>query len=157
MHWNGNVKLTIFIPNNCAVSGHLYLRSKSFIFCWIKQISFTYFENSTMHILIVTFNMWTFNHAMMTSSNGNLFRVIGPLCGEFTGHCWIPLTKPVTRSFYVFFHLCLNQWLSKQQRDWWFETPSCSLWSHCNARLTLPIFDCWWVVLETIIFFWGQK
>ena len=30
---------------------------------------------------------------MMTSSNGNIFRVTGPLCGEFTGHRWIPLTK----------------------------------------------------------------
>ena len=31
--------------------------------------------------------------AMMTSSNGNIFRVTGPLSGEFTGHRWIPLTK----------------------------------------------------------------
>ena len=30
---------------------------------------------------------------MMTSSNGNIFRVTGPLCGEFTGHRWIPRTK----------------------------------------------------------------
>ena len=30
---------------------------------------------------------------MMTSSNGNIFRVTGPLCGEFTGHRWIPSTK----------------------------------------------------------------
>ena len=30
---------------------------------------------------------------MMTSSNGNIFRVTGPLCGEFTGHRWIPLTQ----------------------------------------------------------------
>ena len=30
---------------------------------------------------------------MMTSSNGNLFRVTGPLCGELTGHRWIPHTK----------------------------------------------------------------
>ena len=34
----------------------------------------------------------------MTSSNGNIFCVTGPLCGEFTGHRWIPLTKPVTRA-----------------------------------------------------------
>ena len=32
-------------------------------------------------------------HAMMMSSNGNIFRVTGPLCGEFTCHRWIPLTK----------------------------------------------------------------
>ena len=27
------------------------------------------------------------------SSNGNIFRVTGPLCVEFTGQQWIPLTK----------------------------------------------------------------
>ena len=37
---------------------------------------------------------------MMTSSNGNIFRVTGPLCGDFTGHRgdfighrWIPLKE----------------------------------------------------------------
>ena len=30
---------------------------------------------------------------MMTSSNGNIFRVTGPLCGDFSGRQWIPLTK----------------------------------------------------------------
>ena len=30
---------------------------------------------------------------MMTATNGNIFRVTGPLCGEFTGHLWIPLTE----------------------------------------------------------------
>ena len=30
---------------------------------------------------------------MMTSSNGNIFRVTGHLCGEFTGSRWIPRTK----------------------------------------------------------------
>ena len=30
---------------------------------------------------------------MMTSSNGNIFRVTDPLCKEFTGHRWIPHTK----------------------------------------------------------------
>ena len=29
----------------------------------------------------------------MTSSNGNIFRVTGHFCGEFTGHRWIPCTK----------------------------------------------------------------
>ena len=28
----------------------------------------------------------------MMSWNGNIFRVTDPLCGEFTGHWWIPLT-----------------------------------------------------------------
>ena len=47
--------------------------------------------------------------AMMTSSNGNIFRVTGPLCGEFTGH---PTQRPVTRIFDVFFDLWLNKRLS---------------------------------------------
>ena len=71
--------------------------------------------------------------SMMTSSNGNIFRVTGPLCGEFTGPGEFPTQRPVTRSFYVFFDLRLNIRLSKQPWGWWFETPSRSLWRHCNA------------------------
>ena len=64
---------------------------------------------------------------MMTSSNGNIFRVTGQLCGEFTGE--FPAQKPVTRSF----DLHPNKRLSKQSWGWWFETPSCPLWCPCNA------------------------
>ena len=42
--------------------------------------------------------------------------------GEF------PAQRPVTRSFDVFFDMCLNKWLDKQSWGWWCETPSCSLW-----------------------------
>ena len=68
----------------------------------------------------------------MTSSNGNIFRVTGPLCGEFTGPGEFPAQRPVTRSFDVFFDLCLNKRLSKQPWGWWFETPAWSLWRHRN-------------------------
>ena len=71
---------------------------------------------------------------MMTSSNRNIFRVTGPLCGEFTGPGEFPTQRPVTRSFDVFFDLRLNKRLSKQLWGWWFETPSWSLWRHCNAE-----------------------
>ena len=40
--------------------------------------------------------------------------------------------RPVTRSFDIFFDLCLNKRLSKQSQGWWFETQSRSLWRHCN-------------------------
>ena len=70
---------------------------------------------------------------MMTSSNGNIFRVTGPLCGEFTGPGEFPAQRPVTRSFDVFFDLRLNKRLSKQSWDWWFETPAWSLWRHRNV------------------------
>ena len=58
----------------------------------------------------------------------HLFRVTGPLCGEFTGPGEFPTQRPVTRRFDVFFDLRLNKWLSKQPWGWWFETPSWSLW-----------------------------
>ena len=70
---------------------------------------------------------------MMTSSNGNIFRVTGPLCGKFTGHWWIPAQRPVTRRFDVFSDLRLNKQLSKQSWGWWFQTPSCPLLRHCNG------------------------
>ena len=71
--------------------------------------------------------------SMMTSSNGNIFRVTGPLCGEITGPVEFPAQMPVTRSFDVFFDLRLNKRLSKQPWGWWFETPAWSLWRHRNA------------------------
>ena len=73
------------------------------------------------------------NFCMMTSSNGNIFRVTGPLCGEFTGPGEFPTQRPVTRSFDVFFDLRLNKRLSKQPWGWWCETQSWSLWRHCNG------------------------
>ena len=70
---------------------------------------------------------------MMTSSN--FFRVTGPLCGEFTGHRWIPLTKGQWHGALMFSLICaLNKRLSKQSWGWWFGTPSGSLWRHCNER-----------------------
>ena len=42
------------------------------------------------------------NLTMMTSSNGNIFRVSGPLRGEFTGHRWIPPTKASDAELWCF-------------------------------------------------------
>ena len=56
--------------------------------------------------------LFTIVVCMMTSSNGNIFRVTGHLSGEFTGHRWIPWTKPVTRSFDIFLKVRLNKRLS---------------------------------------------
>ena len=44
----------------------------------------------------------TWYQGMMTSSNGNFFRVTGPLCGEFTGHRWIPHTKASDAELWCF-------------------------------------------------------
>ena len=73
------------------------------------------------------------NHCMMTSSNGNIFRVTGPLCGKFTGHWWIPRTKASDEEFWC--HLWAAPGINggvKNRRGWWFETTSRSSWRHCN-------------------------
>ena len=69
---------------------------------------------------------------MMTSSNGNIFALLALCTGNSPVTREFPLPMPVTRSFDVFFDLRLNQRLSKQSRRRWFETPSRSLWHHCN-------------------------
>ena len=71
---------------------------------------------------------------MMTSSNGNIFRVTGPLCGEFTSPGEFPTQRPVMRGVDVFFDPHLNKRLSKQPWGWWFETLSWSLWRQCNVN-----------------------
>ena len=52
-----------------------------------------------------------------------------PVTDEF------PAQRPVMRSFDVFFDLSLNKRLSKQSWGWWFETPSRTLWRHCNEYI----------------------
>ena len=69
---------------------------------------------------------------MMTSSNGTIFRVTGPLCGEFIGPAEFPAQRPMTQSFDVFFGVRLNKRLSKHPWAWWFETPPWSLWRQCR-------------------------
>ena len=48
------------------------------------------------------------------------FHITGLLCGEFTGHWWIPRTKASDEELWCFFDLRLNKRLSKQLWGWWF-------------------------------------
>ena len=50
---------------------------------------------------------------MMTSSNGNILRVTGPLCGEFTGRRWIPLTKASDAELWCFL------WSPPEKKNGW--------------------------------------
>ena len=81
------------------------------------------------------------SYCMMTSSNGNVFRVTGPLCGNSPVTGEFPSQRPVTRSFDVSFDLQLNKRLSKQSWGWWLETASGSLWCHWENE--------WWHRLLT--------
>ena len=87
---------------------------------------------------------------MMTSSNGNIFRVTGHLCGNSPVTGEFPVQRLVTRSFDVFFDPRLNKRLSKQSLGWEFETLSCPLWRHCNdSCATIVVVESSWGLLMT--------
>ena len=71
----------------------------------------------------------------MTASNGNIFRVTGLLCGEFTGDRWIPHTKASDAELWRFLWSTPNKRLSKQMQGWWFETHSLPSWRHSNSNV----------------------
>ena len=52
----------------------------------------------------------------MTSSNGNIFRLTGHLCGEFTGPGEFPTQRPVTQSFDISL-ICvwINDWINNRE------------------------------------------
>ena len=83
------------------------------------------------HPVIMTYRCFLpwWRHQMETFS-ALLALCVGnsPVTGEF------PSQRPVTQSFDVFFVLCLDEQLSKQSWSWWFDTPLCSLWHHCNVN-----------------------
>ena len=76
---------------------------------------------------------------MLTPSNGNIFRVTGPLCGVFTGDLCIPTQRPVNLSFDVCFDVRLNKRLNKQSSRRGIEALLRSLWHHCSELFLLNV------------------
>ena len=83
--------------------------------------------------------IYLFIYTSTTRHHMETFSALLALCvGNSVVTGAFPTQRPETRSFGVFFDLRLNKRLSKQSRGWWFETPSRSLWRHCNA------VHCWY-------------
>ena len=100
-------------------------------------------RNNHRNTLIVRPPRWIMLF-MMKSSNGNIFRVTGHLCGEFTGPRWIPHTKASEAELRCFlWSASEKKRLSKQSWGWWFETLSCPLWRHCNVNMLLKLGHVW--------------
>ena len=111
---------------------------------------------------IQSFQTWHLHkeqrHDMMTSSNGKIFHVTGPLRGNSLVIGDFPSQRPVTGSFDVFFDLGLNKRLSKQSRRWGFGTPSRSLWRHCNGFTKhLQLFSYHPNVFGHVLLWWGTR
>ena len=93
-----------------------------------KSCGFETLRDLTMRRLIRYWNSALVVISIIGTFSALLALCVGnsPVTGEFQ------LTK--ASDFYVFLDLCLNKRLSKQSLGWWFVTPSCSLWRHCNAH-----------------------
>ena len=77
---------------------NLFLRFKLIVSVGWKSLSL---EEITNHCL------------MMTLSDGDIFRVTVPQCGEFTGHLWIPLTKASEEELWC------SLWSAPEQTNAW--------------------------------------
>ena len=111
---------------------------------WVKWCSCNALVST---VLYVTF--MAVLRVMMTSSNGNIFHVTGPLCGKFTGHQVIPLTtKASDVKLWLFLWSTPEQTVGKQSRCHWFETPARSLWRHCNGTPFYLLPSCMFVYRE---------
>ena len=93
----------------------------------------------------ITQNSWWRHQTEAFSSSLALCEGNSPVSGEFSSQ------RPVTWPFDVFFDLRLNKLLSKQSRRRWFETPSCSLWRHCNADCWLSLCSGWMIDIAFVI------
>ena len=91
----------------------------------------------------IKMSRWSFDVAVMMPETANhmwrhqmeTFSALLVLCaGNSPVSSEFPTQRPATRSFDIFFDLCLNKRVSKKSWGWWFETLSCSLWRHCNDR-----------------------
>ena len=72
-------------------------------------------------------------NAMMTSSNGNIFRVTGPLWGKSTGDRCIPLTKASDTELWCFLWSMPEQAAEQTIEKLVIWTPSSPLWRHDNT------------------------
>ena len=137
LHWYFNENIGIDLV---SWEKNVWLHQRDQNFTHIRPDYFNWSLGSHMIVPVPAKQYWrkfvsgsqesiTICYTMMTSSNGNIFRVTGHL----SGHRWIPHTKASDSELCCFFYLRLNKRWSKQSRGWWFETLSRPLWRHCNA------------------------
>ena len=109
------------------VSPQLRCNDTWLIWAWFKGSNLRFYKSKNFYSREINESWWrhqmeTFS-ALLAICAGN-----SPVPGEFP-------TRPVTRSFDVFFDLRLNKRLSKQWWGWWFKTLSVSSWRHRNVEL----------------------
>ena len=112
-----------------------------FRYWWLADQETSHYLNQSWHSppthTCVTRPQWVKHSSQAFSWWRHQMETFSALLTLCTGNTAVtsefPSQRPVTRSFDVFFDLCLNKRLSKQSSGWWFETPSCSFWRQCNV------------------------
>ena len=112
-----NIEVSVYV---LWAGNHWFLITHSFSVIFPRAICF-----SCVNIEVSVYVLWAENHwflithlfslvcrqadilnsdnaFMMTSSNGNIFRVNDHLCGEFNAHRWIPRTKASDAELWCF-------------------------------------------------------
>ena len=81
--------------------------------CYFHQMSIA-IVNSVKKLYSNAVEIWI---CMTTSSNGNIFRVKGSVCEEFTGHRWIPRTKAIDAELWCFLWSApwINGWVNNRE------------------------------------------
>ena len=92
----------------------------------IENLNLNNVVHNAAWLKVMLISLTKFDADIMTSWNG-----------EF------PAQRPVTRSYYVFSDLRLNNRLSKQSWGWWLETPSRPLWRHRSDITWIPKGYLW--------------
>ena len=82
----------------------------------------------------------TLCHYMMTSSNGNIFSITGPLCGELTSHWWIPPIKANDAELWCFLWSVpwINSWVNNREAG---DLRCCR--SHYDVIVMIIIMQTW--------------
>ena len=141
MHWN---RLSP-IPKSSRWYQYIYMQTATYNkhpqTCFYKHNRYVNHIKITVHSIRYVYLCFTWwRHQMETFS---ALLALSALLAQM----------PVTRSFDVFFDRRLNKRLSNQSWGWRFETPSRSLWRHCNVFITgstgrghFDNFQCsqWW-------------
>ena len=136
-----------YIPFLCIITKY---------YLYVRVVNIIQSNNNHVTMLLSNINNLSLTplhdcQMMMTSSNGNILRVTGPLCGEFTGPGEFPTQRPVTQSFNVFFDLRPNKQLSIQPWGWWFRTPSWSLWHSVMYYQKWVTHISWFMISLSVI------
>ena len=106
-NWKQLLSYLICCCYQCWFQNEKHANEWKFVYCW-EAISL----DTVLHMA------WWRHQMEIFSTLVALYVGNSPVTGDF------PAQRPVTRSFDVFFDLRLNKRLSKQSRDWRYETPS---------------------------------